>query len=91
MLFAYTVASLLLINLATVAAFALDKRRAMRGEWRIAESTLLSLAVIGGSPGAVWARRRFRHKTRKQPFSGTLDVIATIHAGVAIGLLAVLI
>lgn len=73
-------------NAATVAAFAIDKRRAIRGEWRIAESTLLILALSGGSPGALWARARFRHKTRKQPFATQLDLIAMVHAGLAVGL-----
>lgn len=78
----------LLVNAAAILAFAEDKRRAVAGEWRIRESTLLSLAALGGSPGALWARRRFRHKTRKQPFATMLDVIAMVHAGLAIGLAA---
>jgi len=78
----------LLANAATIAAFGADKRRAIRGEWRIRESTLLSLALIGGSPGALWARKRFRHKTRKQPFSTLLDLVAMLHAGLAMGCVA---
>lgn len=73
-------------NAATIAAFAIDKRRAIEGEWRIAESTLLTLALVGGSPGALWARARFRHKTRKQPFATQLDIIAMLHAGLVVGL-----
>ena len=75
-----------LVNSAAIAAFALDKGRAQRGEWRIAEPTLLNLAALGGSPGALWARQRFRHKTRKQPFASQLDIIAMLHAGLALGL-----
>ncbi|WP_230631798.1 DUF1294 domain-containing protein [Sphingomonas sp. Leaf37] len=77
---------LIAINLLTVLTFAHDKARAASGGWRVRESTLLSLAFIGGSPGALWARRRFRHKTRKQPFATYLDLIAMVHAGVLIGL-----
>lgn len=79
------------INAVTIGAFAHDKSRAMAGGWRVRESTLLSLALIGGSPGALWARRRFRHKTRKQPFATYLDLIAMVHAGVAIGLTTLLV
>lgn len=79
---------LVTINAAAIAAFAIDKRRAIEGKWRIAESTLLTLALIGGSPGALWARARFRHKTRKQPFAMQLDGIAMVQAGLAIGLAA---
>jgi len=79
---------LLMANGATIAAFGEDKKRATRGEWRISESTLLSLALIGGSPGALWARKRFRHKTRKQPFATLLDLVAMLHAGLVIGCVA---
>ncbi len=76
----------LLINAVTVAAFALDKRRSLARAWRIPESRLLWFAALGGSPGAFWARRRFRHKTRKQPFVGRLQMIAMVQVGVVAGL-----
>lgn len=79
------------INLLTVLTFAHDKGAAIRGDRRIRESTLLRLAAIGGSPGALWARRRYRHKTRKQPFATYLDLIAMVHAGLALGLATLLI
>ena len=37
------------INLMTVLAFAHDKARAASGGWRVRESTLLALALFGGS------------------------------------------
>ena len=55
--------------------FYLDKERAIRGEWRISETTLLTLAFLGGWFGAIAAQRRFRHKTRKQPFRTFLNLI----------------
>jgi uncharacterized membrane protein YsdA (DUF1294 family) len=45
---------------------------------RIAESTLLTLALLGGTPGAYAGRALFRHKTRKQPFSRRLHTIAVV-------------
>ena len=77
---------LLAVNMVTVAAFAVDKRRSLNGAWRIPESRLLWFAALGGSPGAFWARRRFRHKTRKQPFVGRLQIIAMVQVGVVAGL-----
>lgn len=69
-------AALLLINGASAALFALDKRQARLRGSRVPERTLLLAALLGGSPGAYWARGRFRHKTRKQPFSAWLHAIA---------------
>lgn len=72
------VLALAAINLATFALFGLDKALARRDAQRIRESTLLWLAFLGGTPGAYAARRLFRHKTRKQPFSNHLFAIATL-------------
>jgi len=77
---------LVLVNLWTVLRFWQDKQRAMAGERRISESDLLGLALIGGSPGALLARRMFRHKTRKEPFSTQLLVIVALQVGTFIGL-----
>ncbi|MDP2212315.1 DUF1294 domain-containing protein [Phenylobacterium sp.] len=60
------------LNLATFALFALDKRRAIAGGRRIPERTLLGLAALGGSAGALCAQQGLRHKTRKQPFGAQL-------------------
>ncbi|HEX6874025.1 MAG TPA: cold shock and DUF1294 domain-containing protein [Nocardioidaceae bacterium] len=45
-----------------------DKAAAEQGRWRTSESTLHTIALVGGWPGALVARRVFRHKTTKQPF-----------------------
>jgi uncharacterized membrane protein YsdA (DUF1294 family) len=76
----------LIVNLATVLAFARDKQLAVERGRRIRESTLLWLAAIGGSPGALWARRHYRHKTRKQPFGMRLELIVMAQAGILLGL-----
>ena len=76
------------MNVLAFAAFGIDKRKAEAGDYRIAESTLLMLALLGGTPGAYAGRATFRHKTRKQPFSGQLHAIAVLQVlalGGAIG------
>jgi len=78
-------AALAAINVAAFAAFGIDKARARRGMWRIKESTLLGLALIGGTAGAYAGRKAFRHKTRKQPFSGLLFAILVLQVS-ALGL-----
>lgn len=58
----------LALSVVTFAAYGLDKRAARKGNWRISESTLHLLALLGGWPGALVAQGVFRHKTSKQPF-----------------------
>lgn len=69
----------LLLNLVTFCVYGWDKRAAIRGERRISEKTLLGLALIGGSFGAVTAQRVLRHKTRKEPFRSILMTIVGLH------------
>ena len=83
----YLVAYLVAVNLLTAFMFHLDKQRAIARGWRISESNLLFLALIGGTLGAKYAQRRFRHKTRKQPFAATLDVIGVLQIGLLLVLL----
>lgn len=45
-----------------------DKVAAESQAWRVPEANLHAVALLGGWPGALVARRAFRHKTRKQPF-----------------------
>ena len=78
--------ALLFVNLVTMLAWHHDKACAVAGMRRVRESDLLWLALIGGTPGAFLARHLFRHKTRKQPFSMRLMLIAAIQAGALIGL-----
>lgn len=70
-----------LVNAWTMLRFWQDKQRAIAGRRRIPEANLLGLALIGGTPGAFAARRLFRHRTRKEPFSTRLMLIAAIQLG----------
>ncbi len=66
---------LISINLITFLAMFIDKRRAEKGEWRIKEATLISLATLGGSIGGIIGMYLFRHKTKKLKFSIGFPVI----------------
>lgn len=61
-------AAVLVMNLIAFAAFGIDKRKARLDKWRIPESTLLLLAFLFGSLGALLGMRAFRHKTRHWKF-----------------------
>lgn len=74
------------VNGWTMLRFWQDKQRAIAGDRRIPEADLLWLAAVGGSPGALLARRMFQHKTRKEQFSTRLLLIAVVQACALIGL-----
>ncbi|MCP3731923.1 DUF1294 domain-containing protein [Sphingomonas sp. MG17] len=78
---------LALVNGLTFLSFWHDKQRAIRGGPRVREADLLGLALLGGSPAALAARHLFRHKTRKQPFSTLLLLIAGLQLGALGGVL----
>lgn len=59
---------LLGINAMTFALYGIDKLKSKKGWWRIPEKTLLMLAVIGGSMGALYGIRLFHHKTKHKKF-----------------------
>jgi len=59
---------LLVINLIAFLAMYIDKKRAKWGKWRIKESTLFLLALLGGSIGGIAGMYTFRHKTKKPGF-----------------------
>jgi len=52
----------------TFLVYAKDKWAARSGRWRTKESTLHTLALIGGWPGALIAQQMLRHKSRKDAF-----------------------
>ena len=59
---------LLCVNLISFLAMFIDKQKAKKGSWRIKESTLLILALIGGSIGGIAGMYIFHHKTKKARF-----------------------
>lgn len=52
----------------TFTAYACDKSSAERGKWRTPESTLHTLSLAGGWPGALLAQQLLRHKSAKAEF-----------------------
>ena len=59
---------ILAVSLLTWILFGLDKWKAIHGKWRIRESTLLGLSLIGGAAGGLAGKYLFRHKIRKMRF-----------------------
>lgn len=69
------IAYLVIINFITLIAFAIDKIAAIEHKSRIRIVTLLGLAFIGGSLGALIAMYVFRHKTRLDYFTVGVPLI----------------
>lgn len=59
---------LAIINLLTYILYAIDKRRARQGKYRIKEFHLLVLSLIGGAFGGYFSMLHNHHKTRKWYF-----------------------
>ncbi len=77
--------------LASAVAFGLyawDKRMAVRGGWRVPESTLLGVGLLGGWPGAWMAQTRLRHKTVKPSFQWRFKATVALHGVALLALLA---
>ncbi len=59
---------ILVMNLITFLAYGTDKRKAIKGRWRISEKTLLLLGFMFGSIGRLAGMKIFHHKTNKWYF-----------------------
>ena len=66
------------VNIVAFIMFGIDKKRAIKDQWRIPEATLLGLAFIGGSVGAFAGMQVFRHKTKHIHFKLFLPICAVI-------------
>ena len=70
---------LIAVNVAAWIMYGLDKWKARSGKWRISERTLLIVALIGGSVGALTGMLMFRHKTKKPKFVVGIPVMLVVH------------
>ena len=69
---------LVAVNVITFFLYAIDKWKAKRSKWRIPEDTLLGLAVIGGSIGALLGMKIWHHKTMHKKFRFGIPAIIII-------------
>lgn len=71
---------LLALNLIAFITYGIDKRKAKKSRWRISESSLLLLALCGGSVGAWLGLKVWRHKTQHKKFYIGIPVIMVVQA-----------
>ena len=63
-------------NAVVFSLYAVDKRKAKKGEWRISEKTLLLTALLFGGAGAFLGMLAFRHKTKHTAFTVLVPLFA---------------
>ena len=69
---------LIAINVLAFIAYGIDKWKAKLSRWRIPETTLLGLAVIGGSIGAWLGMKVWHHKTMHKKFKYGIPLILVV-------------
>ena len=78
---------LIIINIIGFLIMWIDKRKAIKGNWRIPEKTLFIITALGGGIGTIAGMYTFRHKTQKIafvigfPVITILEIIAIIYFG----------
>ena len=80
---------LLAVNITSFLLFGIDKYKAKKGQWRISEATLLTMAAIGGSIGAWAGMRLWHHKTMHKKFKYGIPVIIIMQIALAVYLLTI--
>ena len=80
----YILYYLIAINVITFFIYGIDKLKAKKGKWRIPESTLLLLAIIGGSIGAWFGIKVWHHKTLHKKFKYGIPLIVIAQIAIAV-------
>lgn len=76
----YILYGLAIVNAVTFIVYGIDKWKARANKWRIPEMTLLCLALFGGSIGAWFGMKLWRHKTQHKKFKYGIPAIFLIQA-----------
>ena len=72
----------LAVNILGFLLMGIDKWKARKGAFRIPESTLFIIAIIGGSIGSILGMYTFRHKTRHWYFVYGMPAILLLQLAV---------
>lgn len=72
------------INFIGLVIMGIDKLKAKKRAWRVPESTLFVIALIGGSLGTTIGMFLFRHKTRHWYFRYGMPAILIIQIAIVV-------
>ena len=75
------------VNVITFVVYGIDKLKAKKGKWRVPETTLLLLAIVGGSVGAWCGVKVWHHKTMHAKFKYGIPLIMAMQAGLLVCLI----
>lgn len=78
---------LAVITLVTFFLFGIDKYKAKKSKWRVKESTLIWLAVFGGSVGAWLGMKVWHHKTQHNKFRIGIPAIFLLQVALVLAIL----
>lgn len=76
----------LALGVVSIAVYWADKRAAEAGRWRVSETSLHSVDLIGGIAGGLVAQQLLRHKTSKSSFALVTLLIALLHVAALVTL-----
>ena len=80
------VAFMAIVSIVLLVMMGMDKSKAKKHEWRIAERTLFTLAIAGGAVGGVLGMYLFRHKTRHNSFAFGFPLLAAVQVFIIVQL-----
>ncbi|MEG0307581.1 MAG: DUF1294 domain-containing protein [Clostridium sp.] len=69
---------LVFINIVGFFIMLIDKKRAIKKQWRISEKALIGISIIGGSMGMLAGMNTFRHKTKHKKFTIGVPLILVV-------------
>lgn len=77
----------IVINLLGFLMMYIDKKKAIKGKWRISEKSLFIVTLLGGGIGTNVGMNMFRHKTKKMRFSIGFPTILIVEIALIIYLI----
>ena len=72
----------LVMSIVTIVVYAMDKRKAVKSQWRIPEATLHLCELLCGWPGAMIAQVLIRHKNAKLSFQLVFWAMTIVNVGI---------
>ncbi|AST92811.1 MULTISPECIES: DUF1294 domain-containing protein [Sutcliffiella] len=74
----------LVLNSVAFLLMKVDKKRAINNKWRISESTLWAISIVGGALGSWAGMKKFRHKTKHNTFKFGMPLLTLVQIGTII-------